>query len=156
MVHQLLLPTPVQVTLPQEMGPQLQHTATVCGSGPNFRVVVMYGGMREFLGGNPISEITLLHLGECVVWSITCCMSRNIQFGKVPTWYGKPFVSKLVMTTLCKKWVTSHDEMHTSRDNFDTLRDELHALRNNCIASCEAMQDNWPHRAITGLHRPIN
>ena len=84
MVHQLLLPTPVQVTLPQEMGPQLQHTATVCGSGPNFRVMVMYGGMREFLGGNPISEITLLHLGECVVWSITCYMSRNIHFSKVP------------------------------------------------------------------------
>ena len=37
------------------------------------------------------------------------------------SYYGRPFVSKLVMTTLCKKWVTS-------RDNFDTLRDKLHSL----------------------------
>ena len=77
MFHQLLLP-PVQVTLPQEMGPQLQHTATVFGSGPNFRMVVMFGGMREFLGGNPIAETTLLHPGECAVWSMTCYM---IHFG---------------------------------------------------------------------------
>ena len=59
-------------------GPQLQHTATVFGSGPNFRMVVMFGGMREFLGGNPIAETTLLHLGECAVWSMTCYM---IHFG---------------------------------------------------------------------------
>ena len=83
MFHQLLLPPPVQVTLPQEMGPRYGHTATVFGSGPNFRMVVMFGGQREF-GEDAIAETTLLHLGECAVWNITCYMSRNIHFGKVP------------------------------------------------------------------------
>ena len=70
MFHQLLLPPPVQVTLPQEMGPQWNHTATVFGSGPNSRMVVMFGGMRKFVG-DLIAETTLLHLGECAVWNIT-------------------------------------------------------------------------------------
>ena len=64
MSHQLLLPPPVQVTLSQEMGARLWHTATVFGSGPNFRMVVTFGGRRK-LGGDPIAETTLLHLGEC-------------------------------------------------------------------------------------------
>ena len=66
--HQLLLPPPVQVTVPQEIGPQQGHTATVFGSGPNFRMVVMFGGRRSFgvFSGDPIAEATLLHLGECI------------------------------------------------------------------------------------------
>ena len=64
MFHQLLLPPPVQVTLPQEIGPRYEHTATVFGSGHNFRMVVMFGGKRMVLG-DPIAETTLLHLGEC-------------------------------------------------------------------------------------------
>ena len=70
MFHQLLLPPPVQVTLPQEMGPRDGHTATVFGSGPNFRMVVMFGGGKVFLG-DLIAETTLLHLGECPVWNRT-------------------------------------------------------------------------------------
>ena len=70
MFHQLLLPPPVQVTVPHEMGPRWGHTATVFGSGPNFRMVVMFGGKRK-LGGDLIAETTLLHLGECAVWNIT-------------------------------------------------------------------------------------
>ena len=76
MFHQLLLPPPVQVTLSQEMGPRCGHTATVFGSGTNFRMVVMFGGRRK-LWGEPIAETTLLHLGECAVYMI--------HFGKVPT-----------------------------------------------------------------------
>ena len=66
MFHQLLLPPPVQVTLLQKMGLRCGHTATVFGSGPNFRMVVMFGGRREF-PVDPIAETTLLHLGECAV-----------------------------------------------------------------------------------------
>ena len=72
MFHQLLLPPPVQVTLPkeirllQEMGPRFDHTFTVFGSGPNFRMVVMFGGKKSILG-ELIAETTLLHLGECAV-----------------------------------------------------------------------------------------
>ena len=76
MFHQLVLPPPVQVTLPQEMGPWCGHTATVFGSGPNFRMVLMFGGRRK--KGELIAETTLLHLGECAVWNITCYMSRNV------------------------------------------------------------------------------
>ena len=63
MQEMLLLSPPVQVTLPQEMGPQYDHTVTVFRSVPNFRMVVMFGGQRMFMG-NPIAETTLLHLGE--------------------------------------------------------------------------------------------
>ena len=66
MFHQLLLPPPVQVTLPQEMEPRLWHTATVFGSGPKFRIAVMFGGKRRLVG-DPIADTTLLHLGECGV-----------------------------------------------------------------------------------------
>ena len=61
---------PVQVNLPPKVEPRQEHTATVFGSGPNFRMVVMFGGKRK-LGGGPIAETTLLHLGECAVWNIT-------------------------------------------------------------------------------------
>ena len=67
MFHQLLLPPPVQVTLPQEMGPRRGHTAAVFGSGPNFRMVVMFGGRRSEFVGNLKAETALLHLGECAV-----------------------------------------------------------------------------------------
>ena len=70
MFHQLLLSPPVQVTLPQEMGPRDGHTATVFGSGPNFRIVVMFGGKRKSLG-DTIAKTILLHLGKCAVWNIT-------------------------------------------------------------------------------------
>ena len=83
MFHSLLLPPPVQVTLPQEMEPRYEHTANVFGSGPNFRMAVMFGGRRKF-GGDLLAETTLLHLGECAVWAITCYMSRNIPSGKLP------------------------------------------------------------------------
>ena len=56
----------MQVTLPQEMGPRCRHTATVLWFGPNFRMVVMFGGERKDLG-IPIAETTFLHLGECAV-----------------------------------------------------------------------------------------
>ena len=82
MFHQLLLPPPVQVTLPQEVEPRYLYTASVFGSVPNFRIVVIFGGIKVL--GGLIAETTLLHLGECVVWKITCYMSRNIHFGKVP------------------------------------------------------------------------
>ena len=68
MFHQLLLPPPVQVTLPKEMEPRYQLTATVFGSGQNFRMVVMFGGKRK---REPMAETALLHLGECAVWNIT-------------------------------------------------------------------------------------
>jgi len=62
MFQQLLLPPSVQVTLPQEMGARYDHTATVFGSGPNFRMVVMFGGKRGLVS-EPIAETNLLHLG---------------------------------------------------------------------------------------------
>ena len=58
---------------------------TVFGSGPDFRLVVMFGGRREF-ARDPIAETTLLHLGEYAVWNITCYTSRNISFGKMPVY----------------------------------------------------------------------
>ena len=84
MFHLLQLPPPpVQVTLPNEVGPRRDHTATVFGSGPNFRMVVIFGGMWR-LAGDLTAGTTLLHFGECAVWNILCYMSTNFHFGKVP------------------------------------------------------------------------
>jgi len=63
----LLLPTIVQVTLPQEIGPRDGHIATVFGSGSNFRMVVMFGGRRRDSTGAPVAETTILYLGKCAV-----------------------------------------------------------------------------------------
>ena len=84
MFHHLVLPPPVQVTLPQEVGSRHDHTATVFGSVPNFRMMVMFGGERKFVE-KTVADTTLLHLGECAVWNIACYMSRNIHSGEVPT-----------------------------------------------------------------------
>ena len=76
MFHQLLLPPPVQVTLLQEMEPRRGHTVTVFGSGANFRMVVMFGGERE-LWGDPIADTTLLHLGECGIFTLLKCLHQG-------------------------------------------------------------------------------
>ena len=55
----------LQVTLPKQMGPRSFHSATVLGSGPNFRMVILFGGKQMFLGES-IAATTLLHLGKCI------------------------------------------------------------------------------------------
>ena len=91
------------------------------------------------------------------------------------TLYGRPFVSKLVMTTLCKKWVTSRDDCDTSRDDCDTSRDDCDISRDDSDTSrddCDTSRDNcdasrdelhtWRDNtrvkttAITALLRAIN
>ena len=73
--------SPVQVI--KQLKPRSYHTTTVFGCGPTFRMVVMFGGMRN-IAAVPIAETTLLHLGEFAVWNTTCCTSR--YFCQVPTW----------------------------------------------------------------------
>ena len=48
-----------------------------------------------------------------------CRFARNSAHQGSAKWveYGRPFVSKLVMTVLCKKWATSRDELLASRDS---------------------------------------
>ena len=67
-----LLPSPVQVTHPQEMNHNistlllcLRLDQTAC------RMMIMLGGKREFWGGLA-ADTTLLHLGECAICDITC------------------------------------------------------------------------------------
>ena len=60
---------PVQVNLPQTVEPRQEHTATVFGSGPNFRMVVMFGG-RWGPEDKTLAETTLFHLGEFAVRNI--------------------------------------------------------------------------------------
>lgn len=54
----------VQVTLPKGIQPRCQHTATAFSLGPNFRVLVLFGGRRAHIG-EPVAETTLLYFGEC-------------------------------------------------------------------------------------------
>ena len=61
--------------------------------------------------------------------------------------YGRPFVSKLVITTLCKKWVTSCDKLLSSRYELAHLAMNLihHAITLiHCAMNCT-------HRTITAL-----
>ena len=74
-------------------------------------------------------------------------------------YYGRPFVSKLVMTTLCKKWVTSRDEFHTSRDNLihraiTLIHCAMKCTHRAMTLVCCAMK--CTHRAITLIHSAMN
>ena len=58
-----------QVALPKAILPRFDHTATVFGSGPDCRQLVLWGGKEESFGGligGPIGETTLLNFGEDV------------------------------------------------------------------------------------------
>ena len=50
-----------QSTMPVAITPRWAHTAVAFGSGPSFRVVVLFGGSD---GARWLSETTLLLLGE--------------------------------------------------------------------------------------------
>ena len=69
--------------------------------------------------------------------------------------YCRQFVSKLVMTTLCKQCVISRDKLLPSRDFYDTSRDNCDTSRVNCDISrdnCDTLRDNGDtSRAITAL-----
>ena len=72
-----------------------------------------------------------------------CCFVKPVY--RIAGKYGRPFVSKLVMTTLCKKWVTSRDNYDTLRDYCDTSRDNCDTSRDNCDTSrdnCDTSRDN--------------
>ena len=55
----------VQVTLPRQTEPQGVYSTTLFGSGPNFRMIVTFGGNETFLG-KPTSTTSLLHLGKYI------------------------------------------------------------------------------------------
>ena len=88
-----------------------------------------------------------MHVGDMKLYNheVLTCMFKYTPPGCLwMPYYRRPFVSKLVMSVLCKKWVTSRDELLASRDNCDTSR------------------DYWTHRvmictqcAIAKLHREI-
>ena len=63
---QSALPSLIQVDLPRNVEGRLGHSATVFGSGPNFRQVVMVGGQKNLLSGSPIAETTLLNFGKTI------------------------------------------------------------------------------------------
>ena len=52
----------LQVSLPTDITERYAHSAVVFGTGPDFRVVVLFGGYNETR--NVISETTLLLLCE--------------------------------------------------------------------------------------------
>ena len=61
--HTLYMTSHIQVALPEAMLPRYEHTATVFGSGPDCRQLVLWGGRKEFLGDS-IGQTTLLNFGE--------------------------------------------------------------------------------------------
>ena len=65
----------IQVALPEAMLPRYEHTATVFGSGPDCRQLVLWGGESSLFGGliwmkvlhrGGTGETTLLNFGEDV------------------------------------------------------------------------------------------
>ena len=59
-----LPPLFLQVTLPVAITPRCGHSAVVFGTGPSFRVVVLFGGETS---SGYLSETTLLLLGEYTI-----------------------------------------------------------------------------------------
>ena len=54
----------LQVSLPTNITGRYGHSAVVFGTGPDFRVVVLFGGKNETSMYDEISETTLLLLCE--------------------------------------------------------------------------------------------
>ena len=52
----------LQMTLPTGITQRYGHSAVVFGSGPDFRVVVLFGGIDSSFGTHAISDTTLLLL----------------------------------------------------------------------------------------------
>ena len=50
------------------MEPRYQHTANVVDSVVDFRMLIMFGGTKKFLG-DPVAETNLVHLGK---WGTAC------------------------------------------------------------------------------------
>ena len=50
------------MTLPTGIAQRYGHSAVVFGNGPDFRVVVLFGGIDTNFGTHAISETTLLLL----------------------------------------------------------------------------------------------
>ena len=69
-----LLPLFLQVTLPVPIAPRWGHSTVVFGSGPGFRVVVLFGGRSSSL--EEVSETTLLLLGKCAISTILISLER--------------------------------------------------------------------------------
>ena len=63
--HTLYMTSHIQVALPDAILPRWHHTATVFGSGPDCRQLLLWGGEKKFFE-NPIGETTLLNFGEDV------------------------------------------------------------------------------------------
>ena len=79
-----------------------------------------------------------MHVGDMRLYNheVLTCMFKYTPPGCLwMPYYHRPFVSKLVMSVLCKKWVTSRDELLASRDNCDTSRDYCDTSRDNCDTS---------------------
>ena len=64
--------------------PRWRRVVSAVGSP---KTILLPPNMTNILkfGPDPNAETTLLHLGECAVWNITCYMRRSIPFGKVST-----------------------------------------------------------------------
>ena len=54
----------LQVSLPTNITGRYAHSAVVFGTGPDFRVVVLFGGRETIFVGSEISETALLLLCE--------------------------------------------------------------------------------------------
>ena len=52
----------LQLTLPTHLTKRYEHSAVVFGTGPDFRVIVLFGGNDSNFGTHVISETTLLLL----------------------------------------------------------------------------------------------
>ena len=53
--------------MPEAITVRRSHSADVFGCGPNFRVVVLFGGGKSNRSGDELSETTFLLLGECTI-----------------------------------------------------------------------------------------
>ena len=57
----------LQMALPTGITQRYRHSAVVFGSGPDFRVVVLFGGIDSNFGQHAISETTLLLLCKLII-----------------------------------------------------------------------------------------
>ena len=65
------------MTLPTGITQRYTHSAVVFGSGPDFRVVVLFGGIDSNFGTHAISDTTLLVLCKLPVYMYMYLLYRT-------------------------------------------------------------------------------
>ena len=119
------------MTLPTGITQRYGHSAVVFGNEPDFRVVVLFGGIDSYFGTHAISETILLLL--CKLSPVYAVGIIKIYLLPIPSYYrfhhatfkGVPVLSPFTLQYPEYGWCTEIEAIVTSIQGIDQLVDCL-------------------------------